>query len=232
MVRTIRAVPFPAAEPVRPQRAAPRKPLQHARIAAWSTALAVHVLALLLLLVPATYVAAPLPRDTSLQVRWIVPAPTPPVPPPIQTAAPLPPTAPTAVSHALPAPLPAPVAQLQTPAIALPATEAVPALPVAPVEPSAAPAAGATLRYRSAPPPAYPLAALRSGEQGTVLLRVEVAADGRPTAVAVERSSGSRALDQAARQQVLRRWQFVPAMAEGQPVAAIGLVPISFALPR
>lgn len=232
MVRTIRAVPFPAPVPVRPQHASsPRTPIQHARIAAWSTAIAVHVLALLLLLIPATYVAAPLPRDNATQVRWIEPAPTPPVPPPIRPVERLPPSTRAPVTRPLHTPLPAPTVQ-QTPAIALPAADPAPSLPAVNIETSPPPAAGVTLRYRTAPPPDYPMAALRNGEQGTVLLRVNVAADGRPTSVVVERSSGSRALDQAARQQVLRRWLFVPAEENGNAVAAIGLVPVTFLLPQ
>jgi protein TonB len=88
------------------------------------------------------------------------------------------------------------------------------------------------LQYRSAPPPSYPIAAIRAGEQGTVVLRVQVDADGRPASVAIERSSGSRVLDNAARQQVLRHWRFVPAQVDGQAVPATGLVPVSFSLPE
>ena len=91
--------------------------------------------------------------------------------------------------------------------------------------------AGAQLQYRSAPPPAYPIQSLRNHEQGTVLLRVEVDSHGQPVAVSVERSSGSRNLDQAARQQVLRHWRFEPAQRDGMAVPAIGLVPVQFSLP-
>lgn len=92
--------------------------------------------------------------------------------------------------------------------------------------------AGAYLSYRSAPPPSYLIAALRNQEQGTVLLRVEVDAKGQPTRVTIERSSGSRALDTAARQQVLRRWTFEPSMRDGVATASVGLVPIDFSLPQ
>ena len=208
--------------------------LQPARVLAWSTALALHLLALMLLLIPAAYQAVPLPRD-KVQVRLIpaLPDPAPPAPPPVVP----------------PSPVPAPIVPRAVPAMpltpALPTATAEIAESAARVEPAAAPATtmegrgvesppaatGAHLQYRSAPPPAYPIAALRNGEQGTVLLRVEVNAEGRPTAASVERSSGSRTLDQAARQQVLRRWAFVPAQDGGQAVPAIGLVPVSFSLP-
>jgi protein TonB len=45
--------------------------------------------------------------------------------------------------------------------------------------------------YLSNPAPRYPDAARRSGEQGTVTLRVRVARNGVAAEVAVERSSGS-----------------------------------------
>jgi len=64
-----------------------------------------------------------------------------------------------------------------------------------------------------------------------VLLRVEVDSGGQPVAVSIERSSGSRHLDQAARQQVLKRWRFEPAQRDGVAVPAIGLVPVQFSLP-
>ncbi|WP_312787111.1 energy transducer TonB, partial [Stenotrophomonas indicatrix] len=39
-------------------------------------------------------------------------------------------------------------------------------------------------------------------------------------------------LDQAARQQVLRHWRFVPAERDGMAVPAIGMVPVQFSLPN
>lgn len=201
------------------------------RIAAWSAAIALHLLALMLLLIPAAYVAAPLPRDAP-QVRWIPPATAPPPAPP--ASAPTPITPPQPRTHALPQlpPLPVPaIVQQQAPSQALPAAEPAPSTTAPAIEP-AAPGIGVQLQYRSAPPPAYPIAAVRNHEQGTVLLRVEVDHDGKPAAVSIERSSGSRALDHAARQQVLRHWRFVPAMQDGRATPAVGLVPIEFSLPQ
>jgi protein TonB len=204
------------------------------RVLGMSTALALHVLALMLLLIPAAYVAAPLPRERT-QVRLLEPAAeNPPVPPEVKKeapklvqpqttlpkpqVAPLPP--PTASADDALAVAPLPASDVQTPSLA-------PAVPT-----PAAGGAGAQLQYRSAPPPAYPIAALRNHEQGTVMLRVRVEADGKASSVVIERSSGSRALDTAARQQVLRHWRFEPAMVDGKRVPADGLVPVSFSLPE
>jgi periplasmic protein TonB len=55
--------------------------------------------------------------------------------------------------------------------------------------------------------PTYPSASRRAGETGTVLLSVVVTPDGIPSDVAIERSSGFAALDQAAVEAV-RKWRF------------------------
>lgn len=88
------------------------------------------------------------------------------------------------------------------------------------------------LAYRNAPAPAYPRIALQRQWSGIVLLQVLVDVDGRPLDVAIARSSGHRELDEAARQQVLKRWLFQPASRDGAPVQAIGLVPVEFSLRR
>lgn len=88
------------------------------------------------------------------------------------------------------------------------------------------------LAYRNAPAPAYPRIALQRQWSGIVLLQVLVDVDGRPLDVGIARSSGHRELDEAARQQVLKRWLFQPASRDGAPVQAIGLVPVEFSLRR
>ena len=203
------------------------------RVLGMSTALALHVLALMLLLIPAAYVAAPLPRERT-QVRMLVPPlENPPAPPEIKKEAPKLVQPPATVPKPQAAPLPPPTASAEQ-AFAVPPQPAGETLAPTLTPPSPGPApggVGAQLQYRSAPPPAYPIAALRDHQQGTVLLRVRVEPDGKASSVVIERSSGSRALDNAARQQVLRHWRFVPAQVDGQTVAADGLVPVSFSLP-
>jgi len=77
------------------------------------------------------------------------------------------------------------------------------------------------------PPPNYPPAALRRGESGSVVLRVDVDASGAPAAVTLIQRSGSRDLDRAASEAV-RRWRFTPAMRNGQPVPGSIEVPFDF----
>ena len=83
--------------------------------------------------------------------------------------------------------------------------------------------------YLKNPAPAYPLASKRRGEQGRVVLRVHVLADGSADQVQLRTSSGHERLDQAALEAV-RQWRFVPARQGDQPVAAWVLVPIAFSL--
>ncbi len=81
----------------------------------------------------------------------------------------------------------------------------------------------------SKPAPRYPSDALRNGETGKVVVRIEVGADGEPTAVSVVARSGSRSLDRAA-VQAAKRWRFRPAQQNGRAVTGAVEVPIAFAL--
>jgi periplasmic protein TonB len=73
------------------------------------------------------------------------------------------------------------------------------------------------------------MAARRLRQQGTVLLRVNVGADGAADAVVVARSSGSRWLDQAALEAV-RLWRFVPGRRGETAIASQVNVPVTFQL--
>lgn len=86
------------------------------------------------------------------------------------------------------------------------------------------------LAYADASAPPYPRDALRAGLEGRVLLRVQVAPDGRVLSVGIERGSGHRTLDQAAQRHVRRHWRFHPAVRDGAAVGAWALVPIHFSL--
>jgi protein TonB len=86
------------------------------------------------------------------------------------------------------------------------------------------------LEYAFAPAPRYPGDAARVGAEGTVLLKILVGTDGAPLEVVVQKGSGNRSLDRAAREHVLAKWRFKPAMRNGQAVQAYGLVPINFTM--
>ena len=102
--------------------------------------------------------------------------------------------------------------------------EGAPARPAAPQEP---PRFNAD--YLRNPPPAYPASSRRRGEEGRVLLRVQVMADGHPALVLVHASCGFERLDNAALEAV-RHWQFVPARQGGDAVADWVIVPVHFSL--
>lgn len=76
-------------------------------------------------------------------------------------------------------------------------------------------------------PPPYPPLALSHGEQGNVLLSIQVAPSGRASAVTVVGSSGFSILDDAARDAVLG-WRFLPADFHGRPVPSTLLLPVKF----
>lgn len=79
------------------------------------------------------------------------------------------------------------------------------------------------------PMPPYPPSARRRGIEGTVVLRVEVSAEGRPLSVEIARSSGSDTLDAAARD-TIARWRFRPATRGGEAITATASVPVRFSL--
>ncbi|MGY0504082.1 energy transducer TonB [Luteimonas sp. e5] len=217
--------------------------LDPTRIAASSAAIAVHLIAFGLLLVPLAPRIAPIGDAVRMPVVWIEPKPEPVTEPPpevpleerLDKPAPTRPSRPDlplrsdspqhsaapAIIAQAPASLPAAVGESiadSLPGTASPAIDAA-AMPV-----------GIALQYRVNPSPAYPREALRNQWQGTVVLRVLVDERGHPLEVTVESSSGQRVLDRAARDQVLRHWRFVPAQRDGRPIRAIGRVPVAFVL--
>jgi len=107
--------------------------------------------------------------------------------------------------------------------------------PAGPTQPAATQQTGArggtgsAVRARYNPKPPYPAEARRLGQQGRVMLEVQVSADGRPTSVSVKRSSGFPILDSAAVQGV-REWTFEPARIGGLPIASRADVPVNFSL--
>jgi protein TonB len=83
--------------------------------------------------------------------------------------------------------------------------------------------------YLQNPKPVYPPMSRRMNEEGKVVLRVRVSAQGLPLAVELKQSSNHARLDEAARSAV-ERWRFVPARQGSEAVEAWVLVPLNFTL--
>jgi protein TonB len=79
------------------------------------------------------------------------------------------------------------------------------------------------------PAPSYPKLSRRLNEQGQVVIRVYVAADGSARQVEIKTSSGYDRLDQEALRTVMR-WRFVPGQHLGVPEAMWFNVPVNFVL--
>jgi TonB family protein len=99
--------------------------------------------------------------------------------------------------------------------------------PAAPIVTTAAIERAVALATR--PQPVYPVQALRAREQGTVLVLVQVDVNGHVSDARIVHRSGSSILDRAAPTEV-RRWQFEPALHNGQPIVASVEVPVSYRL--
>ena len=178
------------------------------------------------------------PPTAELPVAQSVPPPTPPAKmPPLPVPVSLPPPAPLLVTQApqpIPEPplAPAPEPVQAAPAIA-PATIAL-AQPAS-AQPAPKPAAPLTLGSELAvvcpqhTPPAYPAYSRRIGEQGRVVLRVELDEEGRVSEVRVQTGSGYPRLDDAALA-ALRNWRCSPAERDGRAVRSVALQPFNFVL--
>ncbi|MGI9217050.1 MAG: energy transducer TonB [Hydrogenophaga sp.] len=153
-----------------------------------------------------------------------------PSPPPLAQPAPQP----VAVATPTPAPL-APTGTTEPQPPAPPVTTVAAAEPAAPPAPPA-PAAPARVElpsssadYLNNPPPPYPPLSKRLGEQGKVVVRAFIEANGTATRAEIRTSSGYERLDQAALQTVLK-WRYVPGKRAGAAEAMWFNVPIHFIL--
>jgi protein TonB len=116
----------------------------------------------------------------------------------------------------------------ETPAVVAKAPEVAVPKEVPVIEPKVEPPRfGAA--YLENPAPAYPSQSRRIGEEGRVLLRVLVSEKGDAANVEVDSGSGSERLDQAALNAV-KKWRFIPAKRNNQPISAYVIVPIKFSL--
>jgi protein TonB len=83
--------------------------------------------------------------------------------------------------------------------------------------------------YLQNPKPAYPPTSKRLGEQGKVIVRVLIGADGTAQDAQLKTSSGYERLDNAALETV-RKWRYVPGKRAGVPEAMWFDVPIHYVL--
>jgi protein TonB len=174
---------------------------------------------------PRVELPKPAPVPAPAPAPRVVPKPQPRTPPPLP--APRPVAAPSAepapnAPVAAPAPQPAPP-PIEAPVVAAPAPAPAPPAPPRVELPSS------DADYLQNPQPAYPPMSKRLGEQGQVMLRVLIGADGLPKEAQVSRSSGYARLDTTARETVLK-WRFVPGKRNGVPETMWFNVPINFVL--
>jgi TonB family protein len=80
-------------------------------------------------------------------------------------------------------------------------------------------------------PVVYPEEAQRAGEEGTVLVSVLVATDGRPEKIGLAKSSGYPDLDNAA-VQTAANWHYVPALHNGDAASEWTTVQVVYRLPE
>jgi protein TonB len=157
---------------------------------------------------------APLPPEKRAEPK------RPPPPKPIEKAQPrqivaeTPVLAPT--DYVAPSPQPAPEP--------IPAARPMP-LPAGPVTLSAELSVACPERST----PAYPRQSRRLGEEGTVVLRVELDESGHVASAHVQSASGFARLDDAALSAV-RTWRCTPATRRDVPVRAVALQPFKFVL--
>lgn len=83
--------------------------------------------------------------------------------------------------------------------------------------------------YLNNPPPHYPEEARERGEEGKVLIKSLINADGTVAELAIKKSSGFPDLDRSALETV-KKWRFVPARRGDTKVSAWVVVPVSFTL--
>lgn len=77
--------------------------------------------------------------------------------------------------------------------------------------------------------PAYPALSKRLGEEGKLVLRVELDEKGYVSAAQVVNGSGFKRLDEAAMAAV-KTWRCTPPIRNGQPARAVALQPFNFVL--
>ena len=213
-------------------------------------ALVVTAHAAFLLLLGSARSTPPAPPEPTMTVALLLPQSRPEPPPPAgkPQAIKVPASKP---APARPARAPTPPPEAATPAIEATSSTVAPTA-AAPAATTAAPSSGSSpataaglsgqgeardtisrarfdADYLHNPAPPYPPQSRRMSEEGKVILRVEVSAEGRAENIEIKTSSGSARLDESALRTV-RSWRFIPAKRGETAVSSWVLVPIIFKL--
>ena len=187
-----------------------------------------------------------LTEPPEIVLKFIAPSPPPAAPAPLAPAPPPPVkhrrakseasasrqiAAPPAFAPSEPTPSPAAAVDREVLAPPTGATAGAPAAiaTVAPPLPIRIEPPSSAAGYLQNAKPSYPALSRRLGEQGKVVLRVFIGAEGRAQKAEIKQSSGFDRLDQAALRTVLD-WRYVPGKHAGVPQAMWFDVPISFVL--
>ena len=177
----------------------------------------------------------PTPKTIAVSLVQAVTAHSEPAKAPAQTATPTP--NPAAVQKKVVA---KPVMAVTPEQSAAPTTYTAPPPAAAPTPSATATTSGGTpsaaisaprfdAAYLDNPRPNYPPLSRRLGEEGKVMLKVKVSADGHPATVHLEKTSNFDRLDEAARLAVTR-WRFIPAKRGEEAIEASVIVPVVFRL--
>jgi periplasmic protein TonB len=141
-----------------------------------------------------------------------------------------PPPRPVAIPQAPPAPnAPAGVVTPQPPPPPVAAPVAPEPAPAPPPAPARVELPVSDADYLQNPKPPYPPISKRLGEQGKVVVRVFIGADGSAQKGEIRQSSGFERLDQTALSTALK-WRYVPGKRGGVPEPMWVNVPINFVL--
>ena len=153
-----------------------------------------------------------------------MPTPTPPVlvkqavtkPTPVSQTAPpiLTVNEPAPAAAAFVAPTPQPPAPIAAPSVPVAVMASAPPAPA----PAKVVLPSSDAEYLNNPKPPYPPMSKRLNEQGNVMVRIFIDADGLPQKAELQKTSGFERLDQAALSAVMK-WRYIPGKRGGVPEA-------------
>jgi periplasmic protein TonB len=207
------------------------EPISPPRIGGVAAAISLHIVAFMLLMVPLSY--TPPMTESDAPPDWfdkVIPVVIePPPPPPIEIKQQKPEVVPLTNTRTVTPQQTIPEVTYNTAGpVDVPISDPVSNLGPTEIPYVATPSGPISLSTLFAPAPRYPTTSLRAGEEGIVILLVRVDAAGLPVDISIQKSSGHRELDRAAKKHVLDTWRFHPAMHLGSAIPALALVPVEF----